>query len=82
MKNSKIIENTMTDPFLPVDKDGYYGDFGGAYIPEILHSNVEKLNEAFSRYIDDPEFIAEYVPEGGIGRRGHLRGSCSGSHAH
>ena len=60
MKNSKIIENTMTDPFLPVDKVGYYGDFGGAYIPEILHSNVEKLNEAFSRYIDDPEFIAEY----------------------
>lgn len=56
-------QNTGTgtlDPFLPVDENGYYGCYGGAYIPEILHSNVEKLKEAYSRYIDDPEFTAEY----------------------
>jgi tryptophan synthase beta chain len=49
-----------TDPCLPVDENGYYGNFGGAYIPEILHSNMEKLHQAFLKYIDDPEFIAEY----------------------
>lgn len=54
------IMKKIIDPFLPVDENGYYGPFGGAYIPEILHSNVEKLNKAFNQYIDDPEFIAEY----------------------
>lgn len=39
---------------------GYYGSFGGSFIPEILHSNVERLEDAFRRYIDDPDFIAEY----------------------
>lgn len=48
------------DPFLPVDENGYYGPFGGAYIPEILHSNVENLTKAYARYVDDPEFNAEY----------------------
>lgn len=50
----------IIDPFLPVDEDGYYGQFGGAYIPEILHSNVERLKEAFEKYADDPDFNAEY----------------------
>ncbi len=54
------MEKQFIDPFLPVDEHGYYGQFGGAYIPEILHSNVEKLQEAFNKYIDDPEFISEY----------------------
>lgn len=44
---------------LPIDADGYYGRFGGAYIPEILHSNVERLKEAFYKYADDPDFNAE-----------------------
>ncbi len=45
---------------LPVDEDGYYGRFGGAYIPEILHKNVENLLEAFHRYVDDEEFNKEF----------------------
>ena len=49
-----------TDPVLPVDELGYYGRFGGSYVPEILHANVENLNNAFERFVDDPEFIAEY----------------------
>ncbi len=48
------------DPFLPVDEEGYYGPFGGAYVPEILHSNVENLKEAYARYVEDPEFVAEF----------------------
>lgn len=54
------MENNITDPFLPVDEDGYYGRFGGAFIPEILHSNIENLKTAYARYIDDPEFVAEF----------------------
>lgn len=45
---------------LPVDKDGYYGRFGGAYIPEILHRNVKELGEAFDRYVNDEDFMQEF----------------------
>lgn len=45
---------------LPVDEEGYYGRFGGAYIPEILHSNVRNLREAFYRYVDDEDFQKEF----------------------
>lgn len=45
---------------LPVDEEGYYGRFGGAYIPEILHRNVEELTKAYYRYVDDEEFNREF----------------------
>lgn len=45
---------------LPVNDAGYYGRFGGAYIPEILHHNVEMLTQAYYRYIDDPQFIQQF----------------------
>jgi tryptophan synthase beta chain len=45
---------------LPVDERGFYGRFGGAYIPEILYKNVETLKEMFYRYVDDEEFNAEF----------------------
>ena len=54
------MDKKYIDPFLPVDEKGYYGRFGGSYVPEILHANVEKLKKAFEKYADDPEFIAEY----------------------
>lgn len=44
---------------LPVDSEGYYGRFGGAYIPEILHGNVKRLSEAFYRYAADEDFNRE-----------------------
>ena len=46
--------------YLPVDDNGYYGRFGGAYIPEILHANVERLAEAYYRWVDDEEFKHEF----------------------
>ena len=30
-----------------VDQDGYYGEFGGAYVPEILHKCVEELKNTY-----------------------------------
>lgn len=45
---------------LPIDTNGYYGCFGGAYIPEILHRNVKELGEAFDRYVNDDDFMKEF----------------------
>lgn len=45
---------------LPVDDRGFYGRYGGAYIPEILHANVEALKKAFYRYAADDEFMNQY----------------------
>ena len=40
---------------------GYYGEFGGAYIPEILVATFDELAEAFGAARADPDFRAEYV---------------------
>jgi tryptophan synthase beta chain len=45
---------------LPVDERGFYGKFGGAYIPEILYKNVQNLKEAYYHYIADHEFNKEF----------------------
>jgi tryptophan synthase beta chain len=42
------------------DIEGYYGDFGGAFIPEMLHQNVETLKEAYLGIYQDPLFQKEY----------------------
>jgi tryptophan synthase beta chain len=39
--------------------EGYYGAFGGAYIPEMLYGNVETLKTQYLQIIDDPAFKAE-----------------------
>lgn len=54
------METTATQPAYSVDEKGYYGRFGGAYIPEILYRNVKQLSEAFRHYMDDEEFNAEF----------------------
>jgi len=41
------------------DKLGYYGDFGGAFIPEMLYSNVENLRLRYLSIIEDPVFQKE-----------------------
>lgn len=43
-----------------VDENGYYGRFGGAYVPEILQKNVENLKESYLKIINDPSFIEEF----------------------
>ena len=42
-----------------IDNNGYYGEFGGAYIPEILHGTVERLKEAYFSIKYDASFKAE-----------------------
>lgn len=43
-----------------VDERGYYGSFGGAFIPEMLHPNVEELKENYEAIMASPEFQAEF----------------------
>ncbi|MBQ9449718.1 MAG: tryptophan synthase subunit beta [Bacteroidales bacterium] len=43
-----------------VDQEGYYGEFGGAYVPEILHKCVEDLQQAYLPIIGSADFQHEY----------------------
>ena len=43
-----------------VDNEGYYGDFGGAYIPEILYKCVEDLRENYLRIMETEEFKNDF----------------------
>lgn len=45
---------------IDVDSQGYYGRFGGAYIPEMLHPNIEELKNKYRSMTADPEFKAEF----------------------
>lgn len=42
------------------DKDGYYGEFGGAFIPEMLFPNVDELQKKYLEIIESDEFQAEF----------------------
>ena len=43
-----------------VDENGFYGEFGGAYIPEILYDNVEILKKNYINILNDPSFKSEF----------------------
>lgn len=43
-----------------VNPDGFYGEFGGAYIPEILYATVKKLEESYDAIISSDSFKEEY----------------------
>ena len=43
-----------------VNEKGYYGKFGGAYLPEMLYPNVEELRQQYLKIIDTPAFKSEF----------------------
>ena len=45
----------MKSKFQP-DKNGYYGQFGGAFIPELLHPNVQELADNYIQIIESEAF--------------------------
>jgi tryptophan synthase beta chain len=58
---------TQQDILSPIGKDGvgpneygYYGKFGGAYIPEMLHPNVEELKTRYLEIMAESSFQKEY----------------------
>lgn len=44
-----------------VDERGFYGEFGGAYIPEILYGTVENLKNCYLEILESEEFQKEYI---------------------
>ena len=42
------------------DIHGYYGKFGGAFIPEMLHRNVEELKSRYLEIMGEPGFQKEF----------------------
>ena len=43
-----------------INSKGYYGSFGGAYIPEMLLHNIEELNDNYLKIINDQSFLKEF----------------------
>ncbi len=60
MINRTIALAKYKGTFQQPDIFGYYGSFGGAYIPEMLHPNVEELKEQYLRIIYDDSFQKEF----------------------
>ncbi|OWP79361.1 tryptophan synthase subunit beta [Flavobacterium oreochromis] len=44
-----------------VNEKGFYGEFGGAFVPEMLYPNVEELRQQYLDIIESEEFKAEYI---------------------
>ena len=42
------------------DEDGFYGSFGGAFIPEMLYPNVDELKSRYLEIMGSPEFQNEF----------------------
>lgn len=53
----ELLEETIS---FQVDEQGYYGQFGGAFVPEMLYPNVEELRTRYLGIIAEPDFQAEY----------------------
>ncbi|MDC0554333.1 tryptophan synthase subunit beta [Flavobacteriaceae bacterium] len=43
-----------------VDNKGYYGEFGGAYIPEMMYSNIEELRSKYIKICSETSFKKEF----------------------
>ncbi|MFD2824483.1 tryptophan synthase subunit beta [Lacinutrix iliipiscaria] len=43
-----------------INNNGYYGEFGGAYIPEMLYPNVEELRQNYLKIMEEPSFQKEF----------------------
>jgi len=51
---------STTQTYKQPNEQGYYGKFGGAYIPEMLYPNVQELQSRYLEIIYEPSFRKEY----------------------
>ena len=58
-KNSSLGSPTGEQGAFSPDEQGYYGKFGGAYIPEMLYRNVEELRTKYLEIINEAGFQKE-----------------------
>ncbi|HEU5054806.1 MAG TPA: tryptophan synthase subunit beta [Hanamia sp.] len=56
-KDTKVIAQNAK---WQVDENGYYGQFGGAYIPEMLYSNVDNLQKNYLKLMREKSFQEEF----------------------
>jgi len=49
----------MTEAYNMPDEKGHFGPYGGMFVAETLMLPIQELNQAYQRYMDDPEFVAE-----------------------
>ncbi|MDR5658524.1 tryptophan synthase subunit beta [Serpentinicella sp. ANB-PHB4] len=56
------------------NKNGYFGEFGGCYVPEALETVLKEVESNFFKYIEDPDFLEElaYYQKQFIGRENPL----------
>lgn len=52
--------NTPTSGQYHVDENGFYGEFGGAFIPEMLHANVDQIRRQYLEIMREPDFISQF----------------------
>jgi len=55
-----ITQKTTQKSIQSPDERGYYGGFGGAFIPEMLYPNVEELRTRYLEIMKEPSFQQEY----------------------
>lgn len=62
MKNKHLepIGGFVKNSLYTVSDSGFYGDFGGAYIPEMLYRNVEELRQKYLEIIALPDFKVQF----------------------
>lgn len=48
------------ESFRHPDENGYYGEFGGSFIPEMLYRNVEELKNCYQEILQEPVFQKEF----------------------
>ncbi len=61
--NQKILnsDQLITKPVKQISRDGYFGQYGGQFIPEILKERFDRLTQAFFEAVDDPQFNQEFI---------------------
>ena len=57
----KITFQSTNHGKLPIDHNGFYGQFGGCFVPERLKPNLIELEEAFYNALADHTFISQYI---------------------
>lgn len=60
VNKSLPFENEAGSSSYQADEKGYYGEFGGAYIPEMLYPNTEELRQNYIRIMQEPSFKEEF----------------------
>ncbi len=58
-KTSEAMQQPVDFARFP-DERGHFGRYGGQFVPETLMAPLRELQDAYARYRDDPEFVAEF----------------------